>query len=84
MTPEQQAKLKTTISEVVKRIRPEIKDEIKATDRLKEDLGLDSLQSMELLSVLTEEYDIDVDIEEVQDVSTIADVTAFLERAVTS
>ena len=81
MTPEQQAKLKTTISEVIKRIRPEIKDEIKDEDRLREDLGLDSLQSMELLSAITEEYDIDVDIEEVQDVKTVADVASFLENA---
>ena len=81
MTPEEKTKLVDTIQETIKRIRPEITGEIKAEDRLREDLGLDSLQSMELLSALTEEYEIDVEIEEVQDVKTVADVIAFLESA---
>jgi acyl carrier protein len=39
-------------------------DQIKPEDRLREDLGLDSVGSMELLSMLAEEFDIEVEMEE--------------------
>ena len=52
------------------------------TDRLREDLGLDSLHSMELLSDVTERYGLDVELEDVEHVRTVGDLVAFLERAV--
>lgn len=54
--------------------------EVASDDRLMEDLGMDSLQSMELLSRLSEEYEIDPDMEDVQGVQTVGDVVAFLQR----
>lgn len=39
-------------------------DQIGIDDRLREDLGLDSVGSMELLSMLAEEFDIEVEMEE--------------------
>jgi acyl carrier protein len=54
--------------------------EVAPADRLMEDLGMDSLQSMELLSRLSEEYEIDPDMDDVQGVQTVADVVAFLQR----
>jgi acyl carrier protein len=48
------------------------------SDRLREDLGLDSLQSMELLSRISDHYDLDIDVEDVMDVQTIADVVEEL------
>jgi acyl carrier protein len=48
------------------------------SDRLRDDLGLDSLHSMELLSEITEKYQVDVDPEELQDVRTVGDVVSFL------
>lgn len=38
--------------------------DIRPEDRLREDLGLDSVGSMELLSMLAEQFEIDVEMEE--------------------
>jgi acyl carrier protein len=48
--------------------------------RLREDLGLDSLQSLELLSNIGEALRIDLDIEEAMAIRTVADACAFVER----
>lgn len=45
--------------------------EIKLSDRLREDLGLDSVGSMELISMLAEEFDLDVPLEEAMGVTTV-------------
>ena len=53
-------------------------DQIKGGDRLREDLGLDSMQSMELLSRVSEEFEIDPDMEKVMRVNTVDEVVAML------
>jgi len=53
-------------------------EEIKLEHELRADLGMDSVSSMELISMLTEEFDIDVDIEEAME---ITDVRGVLEMA---
>ena len=62
-------------------VRP---SEIKRSDRLREDLGLDSVCSMELLSMLAEQLDLDVQIEEAMRITTVGAavemVEAHLER----
>lgn len=45
---------------------------IRPEHRLREDLGLDSVCSMELLSMLAEELDLDVPMEEAAQVTTVA------------
>lgn len=70
--------LRNDVDEIIRRIRPDFKGDIKDSDRLREDIGLDSLHAMELLSAVTEKYEIDVDIEEVQEVKTVGDVVSFL------
>ena len=47
-------------------------------DRLREDLGLDSLQSMELLSRISDLYELDIEVEDVMDVETVGDVVREL------
>lgn len=54
--------------------------EIKTGDRLREDLGLDSVGSMELLSMLAEEFDIDVEMEEAAAVSDVAGLMELARR----
>jgi acyl carrier protein len=76
-TPEQ---IKSDVETIVRRIRPDLKGPIAASDRLRDDLGLDSLHSMELLSSITEKYEVDVDVEQVQEIKTVGDVVAFLAK----
>lgn len=53
-------------------------DQVKDGDRLREDLGMDSLQSMELLSRVSDKYELDLDVEDVMDVETVGDVVTQL------
>ncbi len=68
--------LKETVAELVSMDAREIR----GSDRLREDLGLDSLQSMELLSRVSEKFNIDPDMEEVMKVHTVDEVVAALAR----
>lgn len=54
--------------------------DIKPGDRLREDLGLDSVGSMELLSMLAEEFDIDVEMEEAAAVTDVGGLMALAQR----
>jgi acyl carrier protein len=48
--------------------------EIRREDRLREDLGMDSVASMELLSMLSEELAIDVEMEDAAGIHTVAQI----------
>jgi acyl carrier protein len=72
--------IRNEVETIIRRIRPENKAEIRDSDRLREDLGLDSLHSMELLSAVTEKYEVDVDVEQLQEVRTVGDVVSFLSK----
>ncbi len=54
--------------------------DIKLEHRLREDLGLDSVCSMELLSMLAEELDLDVPMEEAAQITTVAATVAMARR----
>jgi acyl carrier protein len=56
----------------VSKIRPE--------DRLREDLGLDSLAMIELLFKIEEHFDLEIPNEDLSRVTTVADVTAYVEE----
>lgn len=56
--------------------------EIRLEHHLREDLGMDSVSSMELVSMLSEEFDIDVDIEEAMQVTTVQGVLDMAGRYV--
>jgi acyl carrier protein len=72
------ASLEKDLHAIIRRIRPEITGEIHESDRLRDDLGLDSMCSMELLSEISDVYAIDVEVEELQEISTVGDVARFL------
>lgn len=55
-------------------------DKLSLDDDLREDVGLDSLQSMELLSRISETWDVDVEMEDMMDVKTVRDVVTFMSR----
>jgi acyl carrier protein len=52
--------------------------QLKGGDRMIEDLGLDSMQRMELLSRVSEAFEVDPDMEKVMKANTIDDVITLL------
>lgn len=53
-------------------------NEITEESRLKEDLGIDSLASMQLILDMEQKFNIHVEDEEVMEIETVADVIALL------
>lgn len=56
--------------------------QIKRDDRLREDLGLDSVSSMELVSMLSEEFSIDVELEEAVRITDVAGLLALADARI--
>jgi acyl carrier protein len=54
--------------------------EIRGEQRLREDLGMDSLGSLELLSTISEELRIDLEMENAMEIQTVDDACAFVEK----
>lgn len=50
--------------------------------RMREDLGMDSLGSLELLSTLSRELSVDLEIEEAMEIETVEDTLRFVEAHV--
>ena len=57
-------------------------DKITAEADLAEDLGIDSLNAVELVMSLEEEFDIKIDNEELKNMKKVSDVVACIEKAV--
>jgi len=57
---------------------------IQGSSRMREDLGMDSLASLELLSTLSEQLKVDLDIEEAMGIATVDDACAFVDQNVAS
>ncbi len=69
-----QQQLRTDVIEILSNLVGIGAEKITDQDRLREDLGLDSLQSMELLSRVSDQYELDLEVEDVMDVETVGDV----------
>lgn len=59
---------------IIAQLAPIAAADIKSEHRLREDLGLDSVSSMELLSMLSEELGLDLEIEDALGITTVGDV----------
>ena len=55
-------------------------EQVKLDSRLREDLGMDSLGSLEMLSTISEQLDLHLEIEDAMDIVTFDDACAFVER----
>ncbi len=53
--------------------------EIQPGDRLSEDLGMDSVTRMELVSMLAEQFDLDIELEEAVAVEDVRGILALAE-----
>ena len=69
-----------TLYQIIAKLAEVDRSEIGGGDHLREDLGLDSLKSMELLSRISERYDIDPDMDDVMAVDTVDDILAYLSK----
>ncbi len=58
--------------------------DLRGSDRLREDLGMDSLSSLELLSSLGEKLRLDLQIEDAMGIRTVDDACAFVEQQCSS
>jgi acyl carrier protein len=59
------------VIELIAQLSSVKKAEIKPGDRLRDDLGMDSVSSMELLSLLAEELALDIPVEEAMAITTV-------------
>ncbi len=84
MTPKSNDEIRHDLLEILSNLVDVDTSQVKDSDRLREDLGLDSLQSMELLSRICDLYELDIDIEDVMDVQTVGDVIKELEKFMTT
>ena len=78
MTTISDDKIRTDLLEILAKLADLDTGGVKDQDRLREDLGLDSLQSMELLSRISDLYELDIEVEDVMDVQTVGDVVREL------
>jgi len=54
---------------------------VRGEQRLREDLGMDSLGALELLSTVSEALSIDLDVEDAMDLRTVDDAARFVEKS---
>ncbi|MCM8833597.1 MAG: acyl carrier protein [Candidatus Omnitrophica bacterium] len=74
----------TEIMERVKKVISEVlgidKDKVEVTDRFVEDLGAESVQSLELVAAFEEEFGIEMDEEKALEVKTVKDAVEFIKK----
>ena len=56
-------------------------DQVKADAKFIEDLGADSLDTVELVMAFEEEFDIEVPDEEAEKLTSVGEVTAYIEKS---
>jgi acyl carrier protein len=72
--------IRSEVQELVRQITEAKTAVIADEDRLREDLGLDSLDSMELLSCLCERYRVDIEPDDVAEVRTFGQIVEVVRQ----
>lgn len=71
MTTIADGKWESRMLEMIAEVSVKKADQIRPEHRLREDLGMDSVCSLELISMLAEEFGLDISVEEAAGVSTV-------------
>ena len=69
-------RMRTLVAEILEVEEAQVQDK----SRLREDLGMDSLGSLEMLSTISEQLNLHLEIEDAMDIVTFDDACAFVER----
>lgn len=56
--------------------------ELKPETSLKDDLNVDSLDLFQIIMALEEEYDIEIPTEDTENINTLSDIEAYLEKKI--
>lgn len=75
-------RIRSEVQELLQQITEGKAAEVAEADRLREDLGLDSLDSMELLGCLCERYRVDIEPDDVAEVRTFGQIVDFVRQTV--
>lgn len=75
-------RIRSDVQELLQQITEGKASQVADGDRLREDLGLDSLDSMELLSCLCERYRVDIEPDDVAEVRTFGQIVEFVHTTV--
>lgn len=70
----------TTVRSLIAQVSPTRLEDIRAESRLREDLALDSVASMELLSLIDDELGLALEMEEVVGITTVGAMVALADR----
>lgn len=55
-------------------------DEVTLTTRIGEDLGADSLDAVDMLMSLEDEFDVEIPDEEIENIRTVGDLVTYIEE----
>ena len=78
--PSEQPSVRARLRALVAEILEIDESRVQPTSRLREDLGMDSLGSLELLSSIGEQLHLHIEMEDALDIVTFDDACAFVER----
>ncbi|MCU0847227.1 MAG: phosphopantetheine-binding protein [Spirochaetes bacterium] len=77
-------KIQNELFKIIARLAGTSPDKLKPETNLRDDLGFDSLKSMEAISRITELYDIEPDLDEIADIKILKDIIDYLEKKLSS
>ena len=80
MSPEQHEVLDRKIKAIIVEALGVDLEEVESDSGLVEDLGADSLDMVELIMALEEQFDIEVPDEDAEGITTVADIVAYIAR----
>ena len=76
------ADLKEDLIFIIAKLAEQDRDSVSLEHRIREDLGMDSLKSMEAISRITELYDVDPDLDELAELKTVGEIFEYMLKQV--